>query len=52
MFCNGTKHNEHEKATTFFLGLNDVEWDFSKQCKDDYDSDLELYKSNKRRGLE
>ena len=51
MFCNGTKHNEHEKATTFFLGLNDVEWDFSKQCKDDYDSDLELYKSNKRRGL-
>jgi hypothetical protein len=50
-FCNELDSNDHEKAKEFFLGLNDTEWDFSKQCKDDYDSDLELYKSNERRSI-
>lgn len=49
--CNDSKRNEHEKAEEYFLSLEKTldNWDYSKDCPDDYESDLELYKINKRK---
>ena len=51
--CNNNKSNSHEKAEEYFLSLEKLldNWDYSMDCPDDYESDLELYKVNKRLGL-
>lgn len=50
--CNEKKTNTHEAATEYFLSLQEFldNWPESLECKDDYESDLELYKANKRTG--
>lgn len=49
--CNETKSNTHEQAEEYFLSLEKTldNWDYSKDCPDDYESDLELYKVNQRK---
>ena len=51
--CNDLKSNNHEDAEKFFLSLQDIgeNWAQVIDCLDDYESDLELYKVNKRLGL-
>lgn len=49
--CNDKKTNTHEEAEKYFLSLQDLldNWRGDLDCQDDYESDLELYKSNKRK---
>ena len=49
--CNDKNSNEHYLAEKYFLSLEKLldKWDYSKNCIDDYISDLELYKVNKRK---
>lgn len=50
---NDRKSNTLEKAREYFLSLQSLldNWDETIDCKADYESDLELFKSNQRRGL-
>lgn len=50
---NDKKSNTHEEALKYFLSLEEFidNWDGGLDCLTDYESDLELYKNNKRRGL-
>ena len=49
--CNDNTSNEHYLAEKYFLSLEKLldNWDYSKECPDNYISDLELYKANKRK---
>ena len=49
--CNDKKYNTHEDAERYFLSLQDLlsDWPGNLDCQDDYESDLELYKSNQRK---
>lgn len=50
---NDMKSNTHENALNYFLSLQELldNWDETIDCKADYESDLELFKTNERRGL-
>lgn len=48
--CNDNKSNNHEDAYEYFMGLQKLlsNWPGDLDCQDDYESDLELVKINKR----